>query len=123
MYRIRADEDLSFLLHKELEQLCIGKYDVQLHFHDNVGISIGGEEPSKSFQHKTSFSPSLHVPGFPGAAISLVSLLGEEVKRVVVEDPTTLALHFSNQEELRIYDNSDFYESFTISGPNRLIVV
>jgi hypothetical protein len=59
----------------------------------------------------------------PGGAVSLVSLLGNSVERVITEDSSTLAIYFSNQEELGIYDCSDAYESFTIDGPNGLIIV
>jgi hypothetical protein len=123
MYKIRSDEDWSFLMSKVLTQLCIGQYDVQLRFNGNICISIQGEEPTKSFQHRTGEANSSSVGGMPGAAISLVSLLGASIQSVIVEDGSTLMICFSNQEQLRIYDSSDAYESFTISGPNKMIVV
>jgi hypothetical protein len=39
MYRIPFDEDWSFITAKELVQLCIGPYDLQLHF-DDIQIAI-----------------------------------------------------------------------------------
>jgi hypothetical protein len=60
----------------------------------------------------------------PGKAVSLVSLLGASVLKVTAENTTTLALFFSNMEELRIYEIDDGYESFTVDGgPNGLITV
>lgn len=59
----------------------------------------------------------------PGGAVTLVSLLGASVQKVVSESNTVLAIHFSNNEDLRIFDSSDYYESFTINTPKGLIVV
>ena len=123
MYKIRLDEDWSFFVGKALSQLCIGSYDVQLHFNDGVSISIYGEDPEKSFNHKTTRSSSSEVLGMPGGAVTLVSLLGATVQMAASENDATLTISFDNEEELRIYDSNDFYESFTINGPNGLIVV
>ncbi len=123
MYQLRADEDWSFLTGKELIQLCIGVHDVQLRFDDNICISMQAEEPAQAFQHKSSQARSSGLAGMAGAAVTLVSLLGARVQKAVVENCTTLAIYFANAEELRIYDSSADYESFTVNGPNRLIVV
>ena len=124
MYRISLVEDWSFFVGKQLTQLCIGLYDVQLRFGDAVTISIHGDDPpAKSFCHKTASAQSSPVGKMPEMATSLVSLLGACVANVSVENSTTLAICFSNREELRIYDCSDSYESFTVDGPNGLIVV
>lgn len=122
MYKIPLDEDWSFFIGRQLNQLCIGAYDIQLHFED-VSISIQGEEPAKSFSHKNAVSSTSAVGGMPGGAVTLVSLLGASVQKVVAENDTVLAMYFSNNEELRIYDSSDSYESFTINGPKGLIIV
>ena len=125
MYGVRLDGDWSFFVGKQLTQVCIGPYDVQLHFEDNVSISIQGGDPrEKCFCHTTACSSSSAVKGMPGKAVSLVSLLGASVLKVTAENTTTLALFFSNMEELRIYEIDDGYESFTVDGgPNGLITV
>jgi hypothetical protein len=124
MYGVPLEEDWSFFLGKEVEQLCIGPYDVQLGFNGNIRISIQGDEPvEKCFDHITALQSLSPVKGLPGKAASLVSLIGTSVQRVIVEDPVTLAMFFSNADELRIFDCSRSYESFTIDGPNGLIVV
>jgi hypothetical protein len=124
MYEIPSNVDWSFLVGKEVVQLCIGSYDIQLNFHGDFNISMFVDQPTKSFHHTTTHTNTCTVGGVPGGAITLISLLGATVQRVVVENSRILALYFSNHEELRLYETGDGYESFTISGPNvRLIVV
>ncbi len=124
MYKLPPGEDFSFLVGKEVSQLCIGLYDVQLHFLKDSPISIGVDPgPVRSFDHRTSHPRSSAVGRMPAAAATLVSLLGTKIQRVVVEDTVTLAIYFDNNEELRIFDSSDCYESFTIGGPDGLIIV
>jgi hypothetical protein len=125
MYKVALDEDWSFLLGKQLEQVCIGSYNVQLHFNHHAAISIQGDDSAgKYFFHKTAARSSPTVGKIAEIAVSLISLLGASVLKVTAENSTTLALYFSNLEELRIYDTSDSFESFTVDGgPNGLIVV
>jgi hypothetical protein len=124
MYGVPLDEDWSFFVGREVEQICIGPSDVQLGFGDGVRISIQGDDPfERCFSHKTALISSSLVKGMPGTAVSLVSLVGAIVQKVVTENDTTLAFFFSNMDELRIFDSSGSYESFTISGPNGLIIV
>jgi len=123
MYKNPLNEDWSFFLGRKLTQLCIGEYDIQLHFQENVTISIQGEDPAEAFRHKAALSSTSAVRGMPGGAVTLVSLLGASVQKVVAESNLVLALYFSNNEDLRIFDSSDSCESFTINGPKGLIVV
>ena len=125
MYEIPADEDWSFLVGAQLSQLCIGSYNLQLHFNDKAAISIQGlDTPTKSLSHKAVSLRSPAVGTIPEMAVSLISLLGARVLKVTAENSTTLALCFSNMEELRIFDCNDGYESFTINGgPSGVIVV
>ena len=123
MYRVSTAEDWSVLVGKELTQICVGAFDVQMNLAQQVSITIHGDDPDRSFRHKTKSASSFALSGFPGRAAGLVTLLGSTIERVVVENEMTLALYFSNQEELRIYDCSDNYESFNITWPTGEIVV
>ena len=119
------DIDWSFLVGGQLTQLCIGGCDVILRFDDKISITMMGDDATEDyFQHKTASPSSSAVKGMPGRAVSLVSLIGATVQKVVAENNTTLAIYLSNAEELRIFDTSDSYESFTVDGaPGGTIVV
>ena len=123
MYKVPLNENWGFFTGRELTQLCIGLYDIQLHFNDGLSISIHSGDPGSSFNHKTKLVSSSEVKGMPGGAVTLVSLLGAIVQRVVSENDTTLFIKFNNEEELRIYDGSETYESFVIDGPTGVIVI
>ena len=126
MYGVPLDEDWSFLLGKELGQLCIGPFDVQLHFSENVCISMQGDDTTENyFSHKTALPSSSAVKGMPGKAVSLVSLpWSDRANGNCGEQHYVCAFSLSNLEELRLYDSNDSLESFTINGgPNGVIVV
>ena len=40
MYGLSEDEDLSFLIDRELGQVCVGKFQVNLNFDNQTSISI-----------------------------------------------------------------------------------
>ena len=119
MYGVPADVDWSFLYSKELEQVCIGSFDVQLRFFGDVGISIYG-----GFDHLgPDGSPLSDRPDLPDRATTLVSLLKCRVTDARPDGGKTLALRFSNGESLRIHDDDEHYETFTVSSAGPLIVV
>ena len=40
MYGLKPDVDLRFFIGKTLEQVAVGSYDVQFHFHGSVSLSV-----------------------------------------------------------------------------------
>jgi hypothetical protein len=118
MYGIPDNTDWSFLVGKELIQVCIGLHDVSLRFHEDVSIGIRSD-----FEHKPVAYSVASTPGLTEKAVTLVSLLGSKIVKATTHGPKTLVLSFSNTEYLKIYDNSDSYESFEVSGPGVEIIV
>ena len=47
MYGLNPEINLSFLVGRELLQVCIGIHQVQLHFDKDVSISIEGQRPQE----------------------------------------------------------------------------
>jgi hypothetical protein len=124
MYKIPMNQDWSFLIGNTLDQVCIGQYNTQLHFSGGeVCISINYDQSNEYMNHKTNSTTSSSVEGMPGKSVTLISLLGASVNEVIAENTSTLAILFNNNDELRIFDSDDGYESFTITSPNGLIVV
>ena len=118
MYKIPVGSDWSFLVGKRLVQLCIGVYNLQLHFDNAISISIDCDgSRSVPFQF-TSASAASSAPActLPELAVPLVSLVGAVVQSAYAENSTTLAISFDNTEVLRILDTSDVYESFSVAG-------
>jgi hypothetical protein len=115
MYGLSADTKLNFLLNKELEQVAVGKYDVQLHFYGAVEISIRGNATFKGFLYNDSW---------PAMGKAIIDLLGSFITKVIIPGTGDLELIFSNGENLIIHDSDEHYECYDISGgPEGLISV
>ena len=116
--------DWSFLIGKRLDQLCIGSFDVQLRFSDGISISIQADDrPVRPMWQKSGFETIPCSQRVPEMAASLASLVGQNTVNAVSENAASFALYFDNGEVLRIFDSSDSFESFTIEGGPRGVIV
>jgi len=118
MYGIPASLDISFLHGTSLVQVCLGQHQVQFHFHP-VGcitvegrwelIGIGGEKLANSSD----------ATGNPSGVLN--RLLGQQVVASEVSAPDSFTLRFDKGDLLRIFDDSEQYESFCIQ-PGNIVV-
>ena len=118
MYGLPGNTDLSFLRDKSLLQVCIGFNEIILNFGEN--ISITAHTDITHFSHGNTvalYSNSVAM------APMLVRFLHQKVDRTSIQAPGTLILHFSNNESLKIHDNSSQFESYQISHDGKVIVV
>ena len=118
MYGIPENVDWSFLLNKELLQVCIGLHEVCLRFEGDVVIDI-----ECAFQHFTDGSGSAAPSGLQQSASTLTSLLGARITCAVTRAGKSLELTFSNSEVLTIHDSNECHESFHIRSPQIQIVI
>lgn len=119
MHGFRDSSDFAFLRSLEVEQVCLGQYQTQIHFYPQGRISIEGQyvhgitsEGREIVQLRSSCGPN-----------ELYRLLGQSVTDVVVLCDTTLRLSFSNGDTLALIDDTDQYESFIISFNHLEMVV
>lgn len=118
MYRLKKDLDLSFLENLELIQVCVGIFQVQFVFESDVVLSV-----ENTFKHSSNGTVSEWRPNVVEAATSVLKLLGTTSKTIEAVNEQTLRLGFSNGDTLEMTDDSDQYESFTITAPGKTIVV
>ncbi len=115
MHGIPENTDLSSIIGKSVEQVCIGTHEVILNLVDNLyitiegGFSFGDEAPSED-------------PNFSRAANAFAELLGNTIICAKVLHGDKVAFIFSSGKALTIYDDSDNGESFLIKLSDRLIV-
>jgi len=113
MYGLPNDVDLSFLNGMELIQICVGQYQVQLHFFGGKGATISIEH---RMTHRVKKKVTVWEEGkTPSAASSLLLLLGTSIVGVKTKEDGTLRLQFSNKDEVVIFDDSPGYEAYTIN--------
>lgn len=118
MYGVPAGLDLAFLHGAELIQVCLGQYQVQFHFHPAGSISVeGGWVLLDAAGERIDGSQE----GSERPPYQLHRLLGRRVAASDVAAPSWFALQFEGGEVLRIFDDSQQYESFTIQPGNIFI--
>lgn len=120
MYKILQSTDWSFLMGREVEQIAIGLYQVQVHLSDDISISIGND-----FVHEQNDALRPGTTSFHLKAASLANLLGHRVESIKAKAEESLALGFDDGQKLVILVGPDGepYESFTVSRPGETIVV
>jgi len=119
MYGLDKDVDLTFLVGKQLLQVCVGLNQVILNHSDGVSIcdesilrlNDGGNIDAEIFSDK------------PELASRLVCLLGSEVDSVVNNGDGNIKLKYSNGYMLTLYDGNDCAESYTITSKTEEVIV
>jgi hypothetical protein len=118
MYGVPADLDLTFLNGAELIQVCLGSHQLQFHFHPVGSIYVdggwallgpGGECVDQKDDRPDRPPYQLH------------RLLGQTVASTEISPPAWFALQFAGGEVLRVFDDSEQYESFQIQ-PGGVVV-
>src|SRR5690242_21641548 len=94
--------DFAFLRGLEIEQLCLGQYQTQLHFYPQGRISMEGRyvhsitsENREIIQERSSCGPN-----------ELFRLLGQSVIDAAVISDDSLRLTFSNADTLTLIDDT-----------------
>jgi len=118
MYGLPTNMDLSFLLGKELIQVCIGTFQ-------SILRCGGGACSSLECEYRV-FRMSGDGDGTSApcsSADGLTAILGRKIVGVTNNGGGELAITFSNDSVLVIYDTNTEYESYQISDRTCTIVV
>ena len=111
MRGVPADLDLGFLQGAEVVQLCLGRHQLQVHFHPSASINVEGRWELEGEAGRLIDTGS---PGAAGESCRLIRILGRQVVGFVVAAPTSFALNFDDGLVWRVYDSSSEFESFSI---------
>src|SRR5262245_61164805 len=112
MYGIPADLDLAFLVGSEVVQVCLGPFDVQVHFQPGASIHITGGDWELKDQGGLIIDRASDAPASERGPFLLHRLLGCRVRAIEVCPPDWLEVRFEEGLALRIIDDSEQYESF-----------
>jgi len=118
MYGVPANLNLSFLHGAELVQVCLGRFQLQFHFHPTASISVEGS-------WELVDSAGVRIDGHNDRAdrppYQLHRLLGCHVIGSQVSPPNWCALRFEDGSVLRVFDDSPQHEAFQIE-PGGIVV-
>ena len=115
MYGVPADLDLNFLHGAQLTQVCLSQYQLQFHFHPAGNISVQG---NWELCDAAGAVIDAHDDSASRPPYQLHHLLGQQVVGSEVSAPDWFALRFANGEVLRVFDDDEHYESFSIQPGN-----
>ena len=113
MYGLEKTIDLSFLAKRRLEQIRIGEYQIELCFDSGIAIAVQGAVTYEGERRED----------LPSVGKELVNILGGEVVKAERVGRGDLRIVFSSGRSVIIHDSNESYESYTIRGPDCLIVV
>lgn len=118
MYRLQSDPKIDVLKGETLIQVCFGENDLILNFSGDISIGtyscIGialDEQPARRYEDFSAISGDL------------LKLLSKEVASVSWTKEGTISITFSSGGVVEFYDDSQQFESYTITKPNGLVVV
>jgi hypothetical protein len=112
MYGLRhSDIDaLAHLRGAEIAQICLGTSDIQFNFHPQGNISVWGR-----CELLDSAGEVIDVwNGTRPGIFRFPELLMSQVSEISIESSRSLILTFENGQALRVVDDSDQYESFSV---------
>jgi|ERR1700675_1533074 Family of unknown function (DUF6188) len=118
MHGLDKNVDLTFLIGREVIQICIGTYQVIFGFDKDVAVSV-----EQGFEFVSGTTSAGWVPGEPTLAAATVALLGASVNSVHAQENGTLELAFSTGARLVLRAENSKYESYQITRPGHTIVV
>ena len=110
MHGFLEDLKLEGVVGSEIQQICLGRYDVQFLFYSGNRICVQnlvevfeGEELVATWDEERNWTTA-----------AFQKLMNETVDRCVVLSKQTMEIRFQNGLQLRLHDNSTQYESLQI---------
>lgn len=97
----------------ELIQICIGKHDIQFRFHPAGNVSVWGRCELLDVGKQVV---DAWEGGMPTGVFRFPDLLRSSVVEAVIDSPLSFTLAFDNGLTLRVIDNSEQHESFSVGN-------
>jgi len=121
VYGVPSDLDLSLFVAATLIQIALGEYQVQFHFQvTDVDARRPDPYPYLSVEGHWELADGAGCtidraePNSTREAYRLHRLLGNEVTGTSVDPPRSFTLCFNSGLQLRVFDDSEEFESFSI---------
>jgi hypothetical protein len=118
MYGLNKNTDLSFLIKRQLCQIVVGFYHVQLKLDQDISIDLECQ-----FDHILNGKSKILSEYLPISASSLLELIGSKITKVENHGNGNIEIIFSDQSIIKIFDSNKSYESYEISGPGIKLIV
>ena len=124
MYGVPANLPLALFDKATLIQVCLGETQLQFHFQNAGHVGPGSTGPSISVEggwelrDGSGETVDRRESNAAREAYRVHRLLGKQVVGTEMDPPRSFALKFEGGHVLRIFDDSEEYESFSIQPGN-----
>jgi hypothetical protein len=111
MHGVPADLPIQPFVAREPNQICLGRFQIQLHFDGTGSIHVegrwelrdgAGDLVDAQEEHESKESYRIH------------RVIDVPVTRFSIDPPRSFTLYFDNDLQLTVFDDSEQYESFSI---------
>ncbi len=110
MYRIAQSLDLDDIVGSEIQQISLGRYDVQFHFGSRTRIVV----QSRATLLERGEIIAAWEENRNWTTLEFQRLLNAPIEGYSVPDDRTLEIRFSSELVLHLHDDSDQFESMQI---------
>ena len=110
--------DSSLLLNKEVIQIAVGLYSVEILLSDDVRISCQASFEMLTAQERTEMRADA-----PNESARLISLLGKAITQTRVEGGGHLVLTLGEDVQLKIKNSNDWHESYVVWSKGDFVAV
>ena len=110
MYRFPTDLNLNDIVGSDLDQICLGGFDVQFVFGSQTRIAV----QSRVSVFENNLLTAVWDDTKSWNNLSFQRLLNKTVQSYKIIDDQTLEIQFSCALKLQLHDDSDQYESVQI---------
>jgi hypothetical protein len=111
MHGVPADLPIQAFVGHEANQICLGRFQIQLHFSGVGSIQMEGRWELRDAKGGLVDAAEEHTDR---DSYHLHRILDVAVAAVKIDPPRSFTLQFSNDLSLTVFDDSEQYESFSI---------
>jgi hypothetical protein len=115
MYGLRPEDidALSHLKGAEITQICVGPADLQFNFHPKGNVSVWARCELIDSAGETV---DIWEDNSRAGTSRFPEILMTPVVDVIIDSAKSFVLRFANKMSLRVIDNSEQYESFSVGN-------
>jgi len=113
MYRVAPDTDLSFCVATPIEQITVGKYDVQFHFGSGARICVQGNVEI----HRSGALVASWTEESGWTSVCFQDLLNVSIEAIEIPNDRRIDFRLRGGLLLSLFDSSDQFESMQIYSP------
>ncbi|MGB2713657.1 MAG: hypothetical protein WBC51_05725 [Vicinamibacterales bacterium] len=120
MYGVPPNLPLQAFVGQEINQVCLGQFQTQLHSSGIGSISIEGHW---ELRDEAGVIVDAEKPHAERERYRIHQIIDVPITAFSIDAPRSFTLRFENGLELTVFDSLQRYESFSVQVSGRLVIV